>query len=574
MTGVFGVSIEEQARKRGGPSVARDLLKYLVAHMAVPELFTCEKSHLVVKKIKLLKLAYQNGRNPLQRGVGLQDPRVVAGLLLEWLSELPEPVIHPSLYAEMLMTQTEATEAEQLNGLQLLLKQLSPASIKVLYPLLEYLHHYIVNTDRHHREECTTKLVCLFTPWLLRRDVPVSSSREADWAAATSAVQMLIKNYRVLFGQAAAAPLPKAGLPLQAENHKHIGGARSSKRFSYNSSNSHACGRSKSEACNIIGSQAARMCDDDDSQCCDTTSTCSNSVATSGPEAMTWEPLPLVADTDSDGCHSSMYSSSADLDTFDDADSWAGHKLLQCNTRVSTDHAMDHGDSDSKVLMAAQSPTASPDALSRALCQVQEDQDVDCVVDCLLGDCTADGLFGSSCGLSASAAEQDWQSHPLQGCPSTTSIDFMRISELESVSSLGPDDRQHSVDLHRSESVDIHRSNSGGMHRSNSAETHNSSRAVELHSSSAPAEMHSLEGVMRHNVAARRSSSSAGLPRSGSHRHLPRSSSSPSFTGSPHTLPEGVKLGSKRVSPAIDVFGDMRKDVSRLRHQHPHLVFA
>ena len=50
----------------------------------------------------------------------------MAGLLLEWLSELPEPVIHPSLYAEMLMTQTEASEAEQLNRVQQLLKQVCP----------------------------------------------------------------------------------------------------------------------------------------------------------------------------------------------------------------------------------------------------------------------------------------------------------------------------------------------------------------------------------------------------------------------------------------------------------------
>ena len=46
--------------------------------MAVPELFTCERSQLSAKKIKMLKAAYQNGRNPLQRGVGLQDPRVVS----------------------------------------------------------------------------------------------------------------------------------------------------------------------------------------------------------------------------------------------------------------------------------------------------------------------------------------------------------------------------------------------------------------------------------------------------------------------------------------------------------------
>ena len=66
--------------------VFRDTLTYLIKFqnqqaLAEPRLFTANTSD---RKTNMLRQAFERGRNPLVRGVGVQDPTAVS-LLQNWL---------------------------------------------------------------------------------------------------------------------------------------------------------------------------------------------------------------------------------------------------------------------------------------------------------------------------------------------------------------------------------------------------------------------------------------------------------------------------------------------------------
>ncbi|DBA92584.1 TPA: Fes/CIP4 y domain [Trebouxia sp. C0004] len=102
------------------------------------------KSASTDRKVNLLRQAYQLGRNPL-RMLSLQDPFAVAGLLQAWLKELPEPLVRPQLFAQVIDSQKHQDEGERLLTLQAVLKQNDPYRLRILLPLLELLHHYCIN---------------------------------------------------------------------------------------------------------------------------------------------------------------------------------------------------------------------------------------------------------------------------------------------------------------------------------------------------------------------------------------------------------------------------------------------
>ena len=71
--------------------------------------------------------------------------RKIAGSLRLWLACLPEPVLPARLYHPLLAAASIADPPTRVRALQALLRQAGTEALQVLFPLLEFLHHYQLN---------------------------------------------------------------------------------------------------------------------------------------------------------------------------------------------------------------------------------------------------------------------------------------------------------------------------------------------------------------------------------------------------------------------------------------------
>jgi len=152
------------------------------------------------RKVLLCKRLYDSGQDALKvLPSTTKDVHAIAGILKLWVQSLPEAVVPPSLYEAALATQTDypGRRADQVAALHTLLRQCEHRVLQVLYPLMEFLHHYCLNQRQPAMERA--ELARLFAPLVLR---PVGRSVMApanDDGLAAQCVEHMIREYRTMF---------------------------------------------------------------------------------------------------------------------------------------------------------------------------------------------------------------------------------------------------------------------------------------------------------------------------------------------------------------------------------------
>ncbi|KAK9838168.1 hypothetical protein WJX81_006097 [Elliptochloris bilobata] len=143
---LFGRSISDFS---GQPALVRDILAKLRGSLCHSDLFMKPCSPRTREKIVLMRKAWDAGTCPL-RLAGVQDADAIAGALTLWLECLPEPLIPQQLYWPLLHAVRETDAETRRSKIQMLLRQVGSTALLVLFPLLELLHHLVVNHAPAH----------------------------------------------------------------------------------------------------------------------------------------------------------------------------------------------------------------------------------------------------------------------------------------------------------------------------------------------------------------------------------------------------------------------------------------
>lgn len=118
----------------------------------------------------------------------------VAELMLLWLASMPEPLFPSELMPALLASQQAAASlTDRVAAIRGLLKQTEPFLVEALYPLFEFLHHWLLN--QADREGAIQELGRRFAPHVFG---PAAAYMLPDGEAGLLAdtAQLMILQYR------------------------------------------------------------------------------------------------------------------------------------------------------------------------------------------------------------------------------------------------------------------------------------------------------------------------------------------------------------------------------------------
>eukprot|EP00884_Botryococcus_braunii_P019576 jgi/Botrbrau1/6301/Bobra.0339s0012.1 len=197
---VYGRSLQELFKDEGGglPAVLKQSLRFLNSAngLTTPALFRLTGDG---KKAQLIRAAWDQGKDPLRVTT---DAFAVAAALRLWLANLPDSVIPCALYMTLMDVERSFSGQQKTAALQMCLRQVPVYAVKVLYPLLEFLHHYRLNQRRANTP--ASDLASTFAPLLLRPPDGFQrclEQKEEESRLAGSLTDTLISEYRTLFSQ-------------------------------------------------------------------------------------------------------------------------------------------------------------------------------------------------------------------------------------------------------------------------------------------------------------------------------------------------------------------------------------
>ncbi|XP_043084970.1 protein FAM13A isoform X3 [Puntigrus tetrazona] len=192
---IFGVSLLELRDlglvKDGVPVVVRSMVQYLEKHGLLLEgLFRVNGS---VRAVDHLRRRFDGGEE-----VDLhQDADVcaVASLLKQFLRDLPEGLIHPSVHSPLVQLYQESGEGDFCKDLRELLLQLPD----IHYSLLQYLCHFLSQVEREHAHNrmTATNLATVFGPNVFHVSSGFDGIREQN--ICNNIMAKLIQNYSAIF---------------------------------------------------------------------------------------------------------------------------------------------------------------------------------------------------------------------------------------------------------------------------------------------------------------------------------------------------------------------------------------
>ncbi|KAK7161304.1 hypothetical protein R3I94_004092 [Phoxinus phoxinus] len=192
---IFGVSLVKLSDlglvKDGVPVVVRCMVEYLEKHGLRQEgLFRVNGS---VRTVDSLRLRFDGGEEvDLHREA---DAFAVASLLKQFLRDLPEGLIHPSIHNPLVQLHQESDEDDFCKDLCELLRQLPD----IHYSLLHYLCHFLsqVEEEHAHNRMTATNLATVFGPNVFHVSPGFDGIREQH--ICNSIMVKLIQKYSVIF---------------------------------------------------------------------------------------------------------------------------------------------------------------------------------------------------------------------------------------------------------------------------------------------------------------------------------------------------------------------------------------
>ncbi|XP_051559159.1 protein FAM13A-like isoform X2 [Myxocyprinus asiaticus] len=192
---IFGVSLLELKDlglvKDGVPVVVRSMVEYLEKHGLHQEgLFRVNGS---VRTVDNLRRRFDGGED-----VDLceeADAFAVASLMKQFLRDLPEGLIHPSIHSPLIQLYQESSEDDFCKGLHELLQQLP----KIHYCLLHYLCHFLSHVEQEHAHNrmTATNLATVFGPNVFHVSSGFGGIQEQK--ICNNIMAKLIQNYSALF---------------------------------------------------------------------------------------------------------------------------------------------------------------------------------------------------------------------------------------------------------------------------------------------------------------------------------------------------------------------------------------
>ncbi|XP_077102222.1 protein FAM13A isoform X5 [Siphateles boraxobius] len=192
---IFGVSLVKLSDlglvKDGVPVVVRCMVEYLEKHGLRQEgLFRVNGS---VRTVDILRQRFDGGEE-----VDLHqeaDAFAVASLLKQFLRDLPEGLIHPSIHNPLIQLHQESDEDYFCKGLCELLHQLPD----IHYSLLHYLCHFLsqVEQEHAHNRMTATNLATVFGPNVFHVSAGFDGIREQN--ICNSIMAKLIQKYSAIF---------------------------------------------------------------------------------------------------------------------------------------------------------------------------------------------------------------------------------------------------------------------------------------------------------------------------------------------------------------------------------------
>ncbi|XP_051982230.1 protein FAM13A isoform X3 [Xyrauchen texanus] len=192
---IFGVSLLELKDlglvKDGVPVVVRSMVEFLEKHGLHQEgLFRVNGS---VRTVDNLRRRFDGGEE-----VDLceeADAFAVASLMKQFLRDLPEGLIHPSIHNSLIQLYQESSEDDFCKGLHELLQQLP----KINYCLLHYLCHFLSHVEQEHAHNrmTATNLATVFGPNVFHVSSGFDGIQEQN--ICNNIMAKLIQNYSALF---------------------------------------------------------------------------------------------------------------------------------------------------------------------------------------------------------------------------------------------------------------------------------------------------------------------------------------------------------------------------------------
>ncbi|XP_016429839.1 protein FAM13A-like isoform X2 [Sinocyclocheilus rhinocerous] len=192
---IFGVSLLELRDlglvKDRVPVVVRSMVEYLEKHgLRLEGLFRVNGS---VRTVDNLRQRFDGGEE-----VGLHqdaDAFAVASLLKQFLRDLPEALIHPSIHNPLIQLYQESSEGDFCKDLRELLLQLPD----IHYSLLHYLCHFLsqVEQEQAHNRMTATNLATVFGPNVFQVSSGFDGIREQN--ICNNIMAKLIQNCSAIF---------------------------------------------------------------------------------------------------------------------------------------------------------------------------------------------------------------------------------------------------------------------------------------------------------------------------------------------------------------------------------------
>ncbi|XP_058626309.1 protein FAM13A isoform X3 [Onychostoma macrolepis] len=192
---IFGMSLLELRDlglvKDGVPVVVRSMVEYLEKHgLRLEGLFRVNGS---VRTVDNLRQRIDGGEEvDLHQDA---DAFAVASLLKQFLRDLPEGLIHPSIHNPLIHLYQESREGDFCKDLRELLLQLPD----IHYSLLHYLCHFLsqVEQEHAHNRMTATNLATVFGPNIFHVSSGFEGIREQN--ICNNIMAKLIQNYSAIF---------------------------------------------------------------------------------------------------------------------------------------------------------------------------------------------------------------------------------------------------------------------------------------------------------------------------------------------------------------------------------------
>ncbi|CAF0728941.1 unnamed protein product [Adineta steineri] len=212
-----GAGVNRVNTLRCYPAKVPELLSNCCDYLEKNALQTVGLFRVGVSKKRLKELKEQVNLNRSVTFDSTTNAHDIAGLIKEFLRELPEPLLTRDLCVPFLNIPSRLNPKEQLRALSYLIDLLPSSNRDTLYTLLKFLHHVSLNSQDRYATDGktllagnkmdTANLAIVFAPTILMDGkAPVMTSK--DMSVATSADQMeqgktvlkmMIEQYKELF---------------------------------------------------------------------------------------------------------------------------------------------------------------------------------------------------------------------------------------------------------------------------------------------------------------------------------------------------------------------------------------